>query len=452
MQTRHRIPTIFNLSMVDVLCCALGCVILLWLLNLREVKQRADAAGESDRLLLATRTELEQSRETAAQTQARLDKARQERDQVRRELADVQARRDELAREVSALQAERAAVLERLAKLTRDYGDLSRARADATQRAGALESMLRDKETLASETARRAEALAERLLEAENRLKQMQLLADLVPGLRSEVQAARSKLAVAEARAQALEAELGERKKALADAGQRVAVLQDEKKSLTDQAQRARAAADTRFAGIALTGRRVVFIVDMSGSMDLVDERTPDAAKWAGVRETLTKLLRSLPELEKFQVLLFSDSVSYPLGSDDRWIDFDPKTSVERVLKALAAVQPRGNTNMYAALETAFRLRGSGLDTIYLLSDGLPNIGQGLPAQTARTLEETKRAELLAKHVRSTLKGSWNRAIQGQPRVRINTIGFFYESPDVGAFLWALARENDGSFVGMSRP
>ena len=40
----------------------------------------------------------------------------------------------------------------------------------------------------------------------------------------------------------------------------------------------------------------------------------------------------------------------------------------------------------------------------------------------------------------------------GRPRVRINTIGFFYESPDVGAFLWALARENEGSFVGMSKP
>ena len=33
MRIRHRIPSIFNLSMVDVLCCALGCVILLWLVN-----------------------------------------------------------------------------------------------------------------------------------------------------------------------------------------------------------------------------------------------------------------------------------------------------------------------------------------------------------------------------------------------------------------------------------
>ena len=58
MPIRHRIPSIFNLSMVDVLCCALGCVILLWLLNLRGAKQRADAAGEAEKLLAATRADL----------------------------------------------------------------------------------------------------------------------------------------------------------------------------------------------------------------------------------------------------------------------------------------------------------------------------------------------------------------------------------------------------------
>ena len=54
--------------------------------------------------------------------------------------------------------------------------------------------------------------------------------------------------------------------------------------------------------------------------------------------------------------------------------------------------------------------------------------------------------------MRTALKTRWNAPLVGRPKVRINTIGFFYESPDVGAFLWALARENDGSFVGMSKP
>ena len=106
---------------------------------------------------------------------------------------------------------------------------------------------------------------------------------------------------------------------------------------------------------------------------------------------------------------------------------------------------------MYDAFDAAFRFRTAGLDTIYVLSDGLPNSGPGLtPEQT--TLKEIERSEILAKHIRNLLRRTWNRPLAGQPRVRINTIGFFYESPDVGAFLWALARENEGSFVGMSKP
>ena len=221
---------------------------------------------------------------------------------------------------------------------------------------------------------------------------------------------------------------------------------------MTDQVARARAVADNRFAGIALTGKRVVFLVDMSGSMELVDENTPAPDKWVGVRETLAKIMRSLPDLEKFQVILFSTRASYLLGQGGQWLDYDPVTSPGKVVEALRLIKPRGNTDMYAAFEAAFRFRAAGLDTIYLFSDGLPNVGAGLSPEAARSLKETERAEILSKHVLRTLKADWNRPVTSRPKVRINAVGFFYESPDVGAFLWALARENDGSFVGMSRP
>jgi hypothetical protein len=107
---------------------------------------------------------------------------------------------------------------------------------------------------------------------------------------------------------------------------------------------------------------------------------------------------------------------------------------------------------MYAAFEAAFQYRPLGLDTIYIMSDGLPNVGEGLTADAARTMAESQRTDALAKSVRNALKTRWNSPLPGKPRVRVNSVGFFYESPDVGAFLWALSRENDGSFVGMSRP
>ena len=46
MRTRHRIPMIFSLSMMDVFCCTLGCVILLWLINQREAMLRTRAASQ----------------------------------------------------------------------------------------------------------------------------------------------------------------------------------------------------------------------------------------------------------------------------------------------------------------------------------------------------------------------------------------------------------------------
>src|SRR5262249_45744207 len=162
-------------------------------------------------------------------------------------------------------------------------------------------------------------------------------------------------LAAADVDMAALQKELSARKQDLAGAGRsltsledtnrrlerEVASLRDDKRVLTDQAARARAAAENRFAGINLTGRRAVFLVDMSGSMELVDEDTPAPNKWTEVRQTLARIMRSLPDLEKFQVILFSTKAAYLLGNDGRWLDFDPVTSTGRVAEALALVKPK---------------------------------------------------------------------------------------------------------------
>src|SRR5262245_26101562 len=99
MRIRHRIPSIFNLSMVDVLCCALGCVILLWLLNLKDARQRAAQIGETDQVLLVTRQErdqarreLEELRSAYASRLADLDELRRREAESRSNLADAEKR------------------------------------------------------------------------------------------------------------------------------------------------------------------------------------------------------------------------------------------------------------------------------------------------------------------------------------------------------------------------
>src|SRR5438132_3452970 len=110
MPIRHRIPSIFNLSMVDVLCCALGCVILLWLLNLREAKQRADAAGEAEKLLAATRADLADTQSKAAATHARLLATEQQASETARLLAHARAEAERTAQHAAAIAQEREQV------------------------------------------------------------------------------------------------------------------------------------------------------------------------------------------------------------------------------------------------------------------------------------------------------------------------------------------------------
>jgi hypothetical protein len=454
MQVRHRVPSIFSLAMVDVLCCALGCVILLWLLTLRQAKAHEDTAEEQNR---STAALLEKARKYGDRTGAELESTRSDRDAAYDLAMDFNERaraleneRAELRKQLAAGRADAREAARRLDEINRQLKD---ARASAALVPGLRANLKEARDKAAAEGAMAA-ALEKELARRMDELKKAGRDLDVRGKELDTARTYKEKWAASAARAEALERQLAELNKS-------VTSLQADKRALRTEANRARAetlraraAAENRFAGIELSGRRVVFLVDMSGSMELVDEKTVAPDKWRAVRETAARVMRSMPELEKFQVIVFSENAKYLLTGPGRdgWFDYDAKTSPERVLAALAKVKPQGGTNMYAALETAFRLRPEGLDTIYLLSDGLPNLGAGLSAEEERRLSEAERNDRLGKQVRRTLRLDWNRERPGRRRVRINSIGFFYESPEVGAFLWALSRENDGSFVGMSKP
>src|SRR5439155_1445433 len=83
---------------------------------------------------------------------------------------------------------------------------------------------------------------------------------------------------------------------------------------------------------------------------------------------------------ERFQIIIFSDQAEFLLGKPGEWLDCSKEKFAE-VEQTLLNTDPRGNTNMYAALESAFRYKSKGLEAIYLFSDGLPNVGPGLPPE-----------------------------------------------------------------------
>jgi hypothetical protein len=530
MRTRHKPPTLVSMWMLDVFCCALGCVTLLFLLNSRMATDAAKAnrtalidletadknlaaalsAVEATRLkltaeeqergrLAANVTELQglrlQLTDESRQLADQLRTARTERDETARKLtvardeaAGAQARldatrlalataekkADATAKELATARAAAADASALANARQKDIDTLTRKGAASATQMDALQKLVRAKDDERATLEARAAAARKELTDLDARLRATQRDLDAsLAAAKVAAKAAAEELATAKAAARTAAEELASAKAGAAKVGEELAAartqmkdlskkiddanvtiidLQGDKAKLADTYTRFQKETETRFAGIAMTGTNVVFLVDMSGSMGKRDVNTVDATKWPLVVETVCKVMRSIPKLKQYQVIVFSSGANWVFGAGE-WQPFEGEKSVEAVSAALLKVKPRDDTNMYAALEKAFGLRGTGLDTLYLFSDGLPTSGPGLtPAQERATLSESELGAVLGKHVRQSLATDWNRPLAGRARVKINSVGFYFDSPDVGAFLWALSRDNDGSFVGMSRP
>jgi hypothetical protein len=509
MRIRHKVPSIFSLSMVDVLCCALGCVILIWLLNAKQSEDEADERreelttlrlraeadqAESSKLLAASRAEYTRAGTRLAQLLDERRKATARALALEGRIRDLESLRTSLEKGRDVARAD-ADDLKGKMKLTSARvavlaGDLKSATNRADDLAGTLgktSARLKDEEA-AVRTARanlaamgkirdaeraRADELAKSLAQRERDLDATTKTLTASNRTRTAMETA---LARKDAEIKALRAvedryAASMKRETVLDekldaAGRKIAALERGGKEYRDSLTLAqakvlrlendkialRADAESRFAGISLTGKKVIFLVDTSGSMMMIDSTTDAPQKWQEVYTTVGKLMKSLPALEQFQLITFAKTTSFPLGSSGKWLRNDGAATALKVEKTLAAIKPSGGTNMYSALEAAFAYRDAGLDTIYLLSDGLPNQGEGVTAEEKPRLSEFDRSQKLGRYVLAKLKTNWNKPLAKAPRVRINTIGFFYESPDLGSFLWALARDNDGNFVGMSNP
>jgi hypothetical protein len=516
--------------MLDVFCCALGCVTLLFLLNSRMATDAVHAnrtalldLQSADKKLAAALTSLEETRmrlvseekqreklaisvteldgirlkltEELQESNQQLKLARTEKDETARKLAvardetktaqalldatkltlnATEKNVDRTAKELATANAQVADATALLKKKQGEIDTLAKKETDVATRADNLQKLVRAKDDERLLLENRITALRKELTDADAKLRATQRdldanlaaakvaaknAAEELANAKAVAKTATDELAAMKAGAAKTNDELGTARaqikdltKKIDDANTTIIDLQGQKAKLADKFNKVEIEKESRFAGIAMTGKKVVFLVDMSGSMGKRDLNTLDETKWPLVIETVCKVMRSIPTLEQYQVIVFSSGANWVFGNGE-WQTYTGEKSVETVNTALLKVKPKDDTNMYAALEKAFSLRETGLDTIYLFSDGLPTSGPGLTlAQQNANLSESELGLILGKRVRETLANTWNRREFGKPRVKINSVGFYFDSPDVGAFLWSLSRENDGSFVGMSKP
>ncbi|HXD87885.1 MAG TPA: VWA domain-containing protein [Urbifossiella sp.] len=488
MRVRHKTPTLVSMWMLDVFCCALGCVTLLWLLNTRQAGTALTDLNEVRAQWLTTSSELDRARIDLKLALANLDSTRlrlnSEISQLTTQLGAIRTENSQLASKLGIAQSEAKAAQAQLdatkvalnaaeTKLDSKATDLATLR-DKNESA---EDLLRKKQKevdaltkKAKLSAAAADDMARLIRKKDDTIAELTRQAvdslKLLDDAATKLAASKKDLDAASAAAKKTDDKTTEDRvaaagtikdltKKISEANATIIDLQGEKAKLADKVDRITRDTENRFAGIAMTGKSAAFIVDMSGSMDKVDLSTPAPHKWPVVCETVAKVMRSIPTLERYQVIVFSSRARWLSTDDAQWQKFEGEKSVAAVKNALLKVRPEGDTNMHAAFEMAFALRPRGLDTIYLFSDGLPTSGPGLTAAQESAnppLDENKRGEILGKYIREKTARDWNRPQTLDRRVKIHAIGFFFESPDVGAFLWALARENDGSFVGMSKP
>jgi HEAT repeat protein len=130
----------------------------------------------------------------------------------------------------------------------------------------------------------------------------------------------------------------------------------------------------TTFFGIRVLSKRVVFILDVSGSMDWELQ-----SEYVGVRGRprievakgeLQRCLEQLQDNSLFNIIVFSSDV-------ERWLDGgiaeSNASAKEEAMEFVERLGAGGGTNIFAALEEAFR--DQDVDSIFVLSDGEPSMG-----------------------------------------------------------------------------
>ena len=159
------------------------------------------------------------------------------------------------------------------------------------------------------------------------------------------------------------------------------------------------------FCGIPIQGTRVVFILDLSGSMDWSmrgkAQGTDKKNKQRGIdfaKQELKRAVGALSQDAYFNLITINGDDKPELWNKDLVIASDKNR--DRFLKFLDGLKARGGTNLWAALAEAMKIKSlvygsryeSNVDEIFLLSDGAPSVGEVIdPMQILRLVKETNR-------------------------------------------------------------
>jgi regulator of replication initiation timing len=246
------------------------------------------------------------------------------------------------------------------------------------------------------------------------------------------------------------------RKEAIEKLRQELAAMQTENERLAasaDQGEgqsiRSREGEGNRqyLTGLRMGGERVVILVDVSTSMldrtivniirrrNMTLEQQRESPKWVQTVNTLDWLTTQIPVGTQIQVIAFNDKATSLIeGTDGKWVTVNDAKELDQAVEALKAMTPKGPTSLNVAFAAA-RALDPPPDNIYLLTDGLPTMGEIIPTRSGVTGRERL--------------DHFNRAVRSLPvGVPVNTILFAMEGdPNAAPAYWLLALGTGGSLL-----
>lgn len=202
--------------------------------------------------------------------------------------------------------------------------------------------------------------------------------------------------------------------------------------------------------GLDMTGKRVLILLDVSGSMldryianivllrNMSKSRQRQAPKWQQAVSTVDWLLSSIPKESKFQITTF-DVAARPLikGTLGTWLDVSDDKRVREARAKMREITPAGGTSLYAAFSAAARMQPPP-DSIFLLVDGLPT--QGSDPTATGTVSGDQRLRHFQKASRRLPSSA-----------RVNVILYPLEGdPEASAAFWRLAYDSGGALMSPS--
>lgn len=182
-----------------------------------------------------------------------------------------------------------------------------------------------------------------------------------------------------------------------------------------DQASRG----GTSFYGIRTSSERIVFVLDVSGSMNQ-KIGTSKTTKLDIARKELESAVTALPDGAKFNIVFYD-------GNIRRWskqMAVADGLSGERVGQFLEErIRARGATNLFGGLEEVFAIAGRGssdryyepaVDTIFFLTDRRPSAGEYQEAgDILRFVREWNRLNRIVIHTIGVGKDQYRKLLEG---------------------------------------